>query len=408
MYPTIRFRPRKDGKFSVQKLYCFIRLNGIMATRFSTNVDCIYNFNLKRQSFVGSKKEVDTLNEQVLRIRTEIREVFNKLCDLQLPLTAQILRDTYITEKESKSIQVPSTLKLFQNYIDYRKQTEYLEPGTITKYNKVKDYLSTFFVSKLKRNDIELQAINTQLGNDFFKYLKSHKNKKDEKVSHDYCFRTFQYFRASIDFAIKKKYLGENKLNGCAVERKPQIHKVHQLNDVDILSLYKCDGLTETERKIADGFVLMCYTGFRHSDYVIFLKNPQKYILKDESGFEYIELYSYKNRKDENQESSFIPLHPMVVEILKKYNYRLASYSNQVVNRYIKNIATRAGIYKDFDITTYTARKTCACLYGNLDGFEIKSVSKILGHKRVSTTETHYFKVKTETVKRQYLNAINK
>lgn len=408
MYPTIRFRPRPDGKFAVQKLYCHIRLNGLLANRFSTNVDCIYPFNLKRQCFVGSKKEVDTLNEQLTRIRTEIREVFNKLSDLQVPITAQILRDTYFTEKERKTIQVPTTLKLFQAFTDYREKTEKLEKGTITKYNKVKDYLSKFFQSHLNRKDIELQAISTQLGKDFFEYLRNQKNKKDELISYDYCFRTFDYFTNAIDFAIEKKYLLENPLIKCGIERKPQTHKVHALNEPDLLKLYNCDGLTDTERKVLDGFILMCYTGFRHSDYVIFLKNPSLYLFKDDSGFEYIELYSFKNRKDENQESSFIPLHPMVVTILEKYNYRLPSYSNQIVNRYIKTIATRAMVYKDFDITTYTARKTCACLYGNMDGFEVKSVSKILGHKRVSTTEIHYFRVSKETVKRQYLKATDK
>lgn len=408
MYPTIRFRPRPDGKFLTPKLYCHIRLNGLPATRFSTNIECIYSFNLKAQCFVGSKKEVDSLNEQITRVRTEIRDVFNKLSDLQMPISSQILRDTYLTEKERKTIQIPTTLKLFQTYTDYRKESENLEDGTIKKYDKVKDYLSKFFVAHLNRKDIELQAISTQLGKDFFAFLRKQKNKKGEYISYDYCFRTLDYFSNAIDYAVEKKYLADNKLTACGIERKPQVHKVHTLTETDLEKLNNCDGLTDTERKILDGFLLMCYTGFRHSDYVIFLQNPKHYMFKDDSGFEYIELYSFKNRKDENQESSFIPLHPMVVQVLESYDYKLPSYSNQIVNRYIKTIATRAGVYKDFDITTYTARKTCACMFGNMDGIEIKAVSKILGHKRVSTTEIHYFRVSKETVKRQYLKATTK
>lgn len=405
MYPTIRFRPRPDGKFSIAKIYCHIRLNGLPAGRFSTNIECIYKYDLKRQTFVGSKKEVDALNEQLTRIRTEIREVFNKLSDLQVPITAQILRDTYLTEKERKTIQVPTTLNLFQTYTDYREKTEKLEKGTITKYNKVKDYLSKFFLSHLNRKDIELQAITTQIGKAFFEYMRKQENKQGDLVSYDYCFRTFDYFCNAIDYAVEKKFLVSNPLLSCGIERKTQVYKVHALNESDLIKLYDCDGCTPTERKVLDGFLIMCYTGFRHSDYLRFLICPEQYIYKDETGFKFIELYSFKNRKDENQESSFVPLHPMVVKILEKYNFRLSPYSNQVVNRYIKTIAIRAEVYKDFDITTYTARKTCACMYGNMDGFEVKSVSKILGHKRVSTTEIHYFRVNKETVKRQYLNA---
>lgn len=407
MYPTIRFRPRKDGKFTTQKLYCFIRLNGIAANRFSTNIECLYDFNMKRQCFVGAKKEVDTINEQLTRIRTDIRDVFNKLSDLELPFTAQILRDTYLSEKERKNIQIPTMLNLFQEFTVYRQEKENLENGTIKKYNKVKDYLSKFFIANFKRKDIELQAVTTQHGKDFFDFLRKYKNKKGEYNSYDYCVRTLEYFSNSLDYAIEKRYIIKNPLLLCGIDRKPQVHKVHYLVENDLELLKKCDGLTDTERKVLDGFLLMCYTGFRHSDYVIFLKNPRQYIFND-SGFEYIELYSFKNRKDQNQESSFVPLHPMVVSILEKYDYRLPSYSNQIVNRYIKTIASRAGVYKDFEITTYTARKTCACMYGNMDGIEIKSVSKILGHKRVSTTEIHYFRVNKETVKRQFLKATRK
>lgn len=407
MYPTIRFRPRKDSKFINPKIYCYIRFNGLLAIPFSTNVECIYKFDLKKQSFIGSRQEVSAINDILIAIRTDIREVYNKLTSLKNVFTAQMLRDYYLNEKYRNSIKIPTTLFCFEEYIEHRRKTENLEETTLNKIAYSKNHFESFINAHYKKKDYELGAISTTIATNFFKYLQSQKNNTGELVTHEHCFRTLQHLVKCLGYAVSKQYLISNQLSQLDIENKIQTPKVEPLTFSDIIKLMYCEGCSNTERKVLDGFLIMCFTGFRHSDYVRFLKNPQNYIFKDDSGFEYIEIYSFKNRKDENQESSYIPLHPIVKNILEHYSYNLSIYSDQVINRHIKVIAQRAGITYIKKITTYTARKSCATYYGNLDGFDIKSVSKILGHKRISTTERHYFKVNKETVKRQFLKATN-
>ncbi|WP_337040274.1 tyrosine-type recombinase/integrase [Emticicia sp. 17c] len=407
MYPTIRFRPRKDGNSANLKLYCFIRFNGLTATRFSTNIDCIYTFDLKKQIFNGSKNEVNSINDQLINIRTEIREIFNKLNKLNHSFTAQMIRDRYVSEKKLSTIKIPTSLECFQEYIQHRNQTENLEKSTLDKITYSKKQFECFLKTHYNRKDLELRAITNTVANNYFNYLQLQKNNQGLVVSYEHCYRTLQNLIKCLTYAVQKQYLLSNPLLELGIENKVQSPKVEPLPFSDIIKLINCEGCSDTEKKVLDGFLIMCFTGFRHSDYVRFLKQPKNYIFKDESDFEYIELLSFKNRKDKNQESSYIPLHPVVKNILEHYHYNLAIYSDQVINRYIKIIATRAGITSVKKITTYTARKSCASYYGNLDGFDVKSVSKILGHKRVSTTEKHYFRVDKETVKRQFLKATN-
>lgn len=407
MYPTIRFRPRNSGNFVTQKLYCYIRLNGLIATAFSTNVECLYKFDVKKQTFVGSKKEVSTLNDSLTEIRTEIRAVYNKMNLLKDTFTAQMLRDMYLSEKRANAIVIPTTLQCFEKYIEHRRETENLEESTLAKIEYSKEHFANFTNEQYKRKDFELRAITSTVATNFFDYMQKQVNQKGDLLSYEHCYRTLQHLVKTVDFAVSKKFLYSNPLTEIGIKNKTEESKIVPLSERDVYKLIASEGLSKTERKVLDGFIIMCFTGLRHSDYVRFLQNPKQYIFKDDTNFEYIELYSYKNRKDEAQASSYVPLHPIVKNILEHYDYNLPSYSDQIISRYMKVITARAEVFHP-KLTTYVARKTTACLFGNMDGIEIKAISKMLGHKRVSTTEKYYFRVNTETVKRQYLRAMSK
>ncbi len=64
--------------------------------------------------------------------------------------------------------------------------------------------------------------------------------------------------------------------------------------------------------------------------------------------------------------------------------------SNQKYNSYLKEIADICGISKN--LTTHTARHTFATTITLTNGVPIESVSKMLGHKKIQTTQ-HYARV---------------
>jgi site-specific recombinase XerD len=64
--------------------------------------------------------------------------------------------------------------------------------------------------------------------------------------------------------------------------------------------------------------------------------------------------------------------------------------SNQKYNEYLKEIATLCGINKK--MTTHSARYTFATTITLSNGVPIESVSKMLGHKNLKTTQ-HYARV---------------
>jgi site-specific recombinase XerD len=97
--------------------------------------------------------------------------------------------------------------------------------------------------------------------------------------------------------------------------------------------------------------------------------------------------------------SSRIPLLPQAMELMAKYEDHpqctndgllLPVLSNQKMNSYLKEIADACGINKE--LTYHIARHTFATTVTLANGVSIESVSKMLGHTNIKTTQ-HYAKI---------------
>jgi site-specific recombinase XerD len=96
------------------------------------------------------------------------------------------------------------------------------------------------------------------------------------------------------------------------------------------------------------------------------------------------------------RESVKIPLLPKADEILQKYldafwpgkvDNLLPVYTNQKTNTYLKVIARACGIHKA--VTFHVARHTFATTVTLSNGVPIETVSKLLGHTKLSTTQIY-------------------
>lgn len=103
--------------------------------------------------------------------------------------------------------------------------------------------------------------------------------------------------------------------------------------------------------------------------------------------------------RQKSKEPSRVPILPTAVEILEKYkddaicihkHLALPVNSNQKMNAYLKEIADVCGIQKD--LTSHIARHSFATTVTLSNGVPIESVSKMLGHKSLRTTQ-HYAKI---------------
>lgn len=96
-----------------------------------------------------------------------------------------------------------------------------------------------------------------------------------------------------------------------------------------------------------------------------------------------------------NEEESVLPYFPDAKVIVEKYlkvnltglTLNLPVITNQKYNSYLKEIAAICGF--SVNLTTHISRKTFGTIALN-QGYSIESVSRMLGHTDIKTTQKHY------------------
>ena len=143
--------------------------------------------------------------------------------------------------------------------------------------------------------------------------------------------------------------------------------------------------------QVRDIFLFCCFTGLAYSDVK---KLSKSHLILGIDGERWIKI----NRTKTDTRSS-IPILPMAASILAKYNNNpkcntsntlLPVSSNQKMNDYLKEIASVCGIQKN--ITFHIARHSFATTITLQNDVPMETVSKMLGHKSMRTTQ-HYAKV---------------
>lgn len=204
----------------------------------------------------------------------------------------------------------------------------------------------------------------------------------------------FDYITTILYMAEDEGYRIKNKL----FREKPKLDnytKVY-LTEHEIVKLYaltKRVKLNWEQQLVLDIFLIGCYTALRYSDLITI--RPENIINQN--------ILQKKTQK--TKEVVSIPLHPVTLTILKKYNYNIPTrkYSMQYFNLQIKNICKIAGITQSISIeyvqggqlireilpkyeliSSHTARRTAITnLY--LKGVPILSLMLISGHKNLTS-----------------------
>ena len=152
--------------------------------------------------------------------------------------------------------------------------------------------------------------------------------------------------------------------------------------------IYECDPGSRRLEVVRDMFLMSAFTGLVLHRCLTRLTEDN--IVTDNDGNKWIRKPRQKTRQMSN-----IPLLDIPLAIIEKYRgdkkaakkgVLLPVPSNQVMNRYLKEIATISGI--DKYLTTHAARHTYATICLS-QGVSLKNVSKMLGHASVKMTERY-------------------
>lgn len=220
------------------------------------------------------------------------------------------------------------------------------------------------------KNYLENEAVAWD--HDFRKRIKDHQLSRNSKVSY------FNKLRACINQAYEEGVIPVNPMKGIEGFKPEEGTRMYlTIDEVRRLAQTPCD---YTQIKAA--FLFSCLTGLRRSD-VLRLKWGDVY---QQGDFTRI---IFRQKKTNGQE--YLDITAEAAKLMgdrgKPEDYVFSDiHSPSCTNNTIKLWVARAGINKE--ITFHCARHTFATMMLDL-GTDIYTVSKLLGHKELSTTQIY-------------------
>ncbi|MEJ7823156.1 MAG: site-specific integrase [Chitinophagaceae bacterium] len=335
-----------------------------------------------RQCVRGRNEQAASINQQIESYKLAIHNHHSRLVKNGEQITAHSLKSAFLgIDKNKKSLIEAFT---YHNLKIKEQVGKGYALGTYKRFETTLKLVKEFIDNKYKIDDIILQNIDLEFITEFDYYL---------RVVRCCCNNTtvkyIKNFQKIINLAISLSWLENNPFKNY----KCKIESVDRdiLHEHEIEAILNKNFSIERLTQVKDIFLFACYTGLAYAD-VQKLTNDNLIIGSD--GGNWIQV----NRTKTNSLSR-IPVLQIPQIILNKYRYNpyclkfnklLPVLSNQKMNAYLKEIADMCNIQKH--LTFHVARHTFATTVTLSNKVPIESVSKMLGHKSIKTTQ-HYSKV---------------
>ncbi len=330
----------------------------------------------------GNSEDARSLNEYLDLMKSKIFDVQMKLIHANERITIEVFKNKLFGITENKRMLIP-IFKDHNNKIKELLGKEYA-PGTLERYNTSLKHTKAFLEWKYKITDIEISKIDHAFITEYEFYLRSVRN-----CCNNTAVKYIKNFSKIIKICLANDWLDKNPFSNYKSKVK-EVERVY-LSEEEIQSITNKKFKTERLSLVRDIFLFSCFTGLAYID----VKNLTKsHISIGIDGEKWIFTHRQKT-----ETASKIPILPITQMIIDKYkdntecdikNSLLPILSNQKMNEYLKEIAGVCEI--DKELTFHIARHTFATTVTLTNGVPIESVSKMLGHKNLQTTQ-HYAKV---------------
>ena len=360
-------------KTGMVPIYCRVKYSDT-TVQFSTKMDVLYiNWDSKRTRVKGNSKKAMNLKLETLRI--SIIEKYDELIRTNVIITAKIIVDYY----KNNTLIMNSVINVFKQHNENMKSLIGIEYsyGSYKNYKTTLKHLIKYINTKYNTNDIFLNKINYDFIYNFSQFLLLH-----TECNHNGMMKHIQRFKKITNFCIKNNYITKDPFFGFKISFKKS-NRVYVTNN----ELHTLQNITlnSSLSKVRDIFLFACYTGLSYIDlYNLSLKN----ITKGIDNLQWI----YVKRQKTNIPSN-IPILPVAFSILKRYkkqkniNRIFPMISNQKINKALKEISNLCNFNKK--LTFHSARHTFATTVTLTNGVPIESVSRMLGHNNIKTTQIY-------------------
>lgn len=378
-----RNAPKKDGRVPVM---CRVTVDGSIA-QFSCKIDVdVELWDTKSGRAIGKSATTKEINRFIDKIRVGINNSYQEITD----------RDSYVTAEKVKngflglSMKHETLLQVFaQHNEDYAKQVGKMKSQrSLLKYQIVHKHLKEYIKKRYKVSDIALKELTPNFITDFELFLRIEKN---------HCTNTIWSYmmplKHMIFIARDNGWLVRDPFANYVIA--PEDTKRGFLSKDEIKLLLDATFKKKGYELIRDLFIFCTFSGLAYTDmYNLTKENLQ-------TSFDG-HMWIIKEREKTGVESC-VRLLDIPRRILEKYEgmakdgklLPVPCYPN--IRNGLKVVAQLSGI--DKNLTWHMSRHTMATTVALSNGVPIETVSKMLGHTSIRTTQI-YAKITNEKISR--------
>jgi site-specific recombinase XerD len=372
-------RKAQADKKGFVPIYLRITVNGKRAELSVSRKIESQKWDVKLQRATGRSEPARTLNDYLESVENKVKKSYNSLLDNQGEISASILRDV-LNGKYQKEHTLLSVFETNNKLVEQEKGSKYSQ-STIDQYNTTLNRLKLFLEEEYKCSDIVLSKLDVLFIRRFEIFLITKYG-----IGHNTIMKHLKQLKKVVHFAMQMEYIESDPF----LQHKTA-YKQFTRGFLTLDELRRIENHTFRIKRldqVKDVFLFVCYTGLSYSDMKLLTRDSLSIGIDGNNWIIY--------EREKTGVRAPIPLMNQAQAIVDKYkddpecsvnNKLLPVKSNQKLNEYLSEIADLCEI--DKHITMHLGRHTFATTFTLSNGVPIETVSKMLGHTSLKTTQIY-------------------
>lgn len=344
------------------------------------------NWDLKHGRVQGKSAQALSINKKLDNIRGRIDKIYEDMLKHEGFATPQKVKLSFL----GVGVMDDAILKVFSDQNEGFKKLVEMEERSQSTYNKyitVYNHLTTFIKERYHRDDMAFRELTADFIREFDFYLRY-----DLQSSHNTVWVYTMPVLSLVELAIKKGLIRDNPFQDYEINME-ETDRGYILKE-DVERLMMCAPSHPRYELVKDLFIFGCFTGLAYADIKKLTRNNIQSFF---DGHQWI-----ISRRKKSDIASNVRLMEIPKRIIEKYQgttrneFIFPVPTNATCNTHIGKLVEKAEIITEQKVTFHTARHTFGTMFLT-EGVPLESLSKMMGHKNISTTQI-YAKITSQKI----------
>jgi site-specific recombinase XerD len=324
----------------------------------------------------GKSNHAQKINSAIDKINVAINAKFREIISAKGQITAVELKNAIQGITSSQE----TLLSVFREHNDeYQKRTGInCALSTWRNYDNARAHLERFIYQKYHVSDIHFKQLDYSFIENYEYYLRIDLKMKPGTILHK-----TSHLRKMVRIAIGRGIINRDPFSGYSPERPKTTPKYVPADELEKI-IHTCL-ISPAQEVTRDLFIFCCFTGLA---YVDLYNLTNEHIVKMDDDAQWLNINRQKTGS-----GSKIPLLEVPLQIIEKYSGTTSGdkifpmKSAPLMNLQLKKVAQHCGIGRL--LTFHMARHTFATEICLSQGVPIETVSRMMGHNKLSTTQIY-------------------